>query len=70
MWRFINEKKAQISAEMIIVMAAILGIAVLLIVKLRKNATKTANKIDTTSKDLFSEIDKIDTNYKNDMNHD
>ena len=59
-FRFAKEKKAQISAEMIIVMAALLGIAILLITKLTKTAKDSTNTLGKKSDKLLTQIDKID----------
>jgi hypothetical protein len=59
---FFNEQKAQISAEMIIVLAALIAIAVVLVTKLRGSVEEGSAKIDEKSNELFNEIDNIDVN--------
>ncbi len=53
---FFKEEKAQISAEMIIVLAALIAVAVVLITKLTGTSTKAAESIDTKSTDLINKI--------------
>ncbi len=53
---FLNESKAQISAEMIIVLAALIAVAVVLITKLTGTSKKAADSIDTKSTDLINKI--------------
>ncbi|PIU22313.1 MAG: hypothetical protein COT14_01850 [Candidatus Diapherotrites archaeon CG08_land_8_20_14_0_20_30_16] len=59
---FLKESRAQISAEMIIVLAALLAVAIVLITKLTKTSTDAGEKIDTKTTDLITKIDCIDNN--------
>lgn len=56
---FLKDRKAQISAEMIIVLAALLAVAIVLITKLSGSSKQAAEKIDTKTNDLMTQIDDI-----------
>jgi len=60
--KFFEDKKAQISAEMIIVLAALLGIAVIVIRQVTSSVDKTAKTMDTKTDNLNNELDNIDSN--------
>jgi len=52
-WR---DSKCQISAEMIIILAAIVAIAAIVVTKLLKNTKEYTNAYDEKSKKLLDEI--------------
>lgn len=58
---FCQDKKAQISAEMIIVLAALIGIAIIVIKKLTESVSKTSNTLDTKADALNQDLEKIGT---------
>ncbi|MCD6478800.1 MAG: class III signal peptide-containing protein [Candidatus Diapherotrites archaeon] len=51
--------KAQISLEMILVLAALIVVALLVVSKLQSVASKASKTIDKRSEDLFEVIDDI-----------
>lgn len=53
------DNKAQISAELMIVMAAILAIAILFINSLRSSSNTASKKLADTGKKAIREISKI-----------
>ncbi|MFH0986960.1 MAG: class III signal peptide-containing protein [Candidatus Micrarchaeota archaeon] len=53
------DNRAQISAELLIITAAIVAIAVLLIASLRSTASDSNSKLESLSKSALSEIKKI-----------
>ena len=53
------DNKAQISTELLIVMAAILAIALLLISSLRTSAKSADTKLDANAKNAITEAGKI-----------
>ena len=57
---FHNEKRAQISIELIIVMAAVVAVVLLLVTQLQDSSEKGINKLAKKTKDVFDEIDAID----------
>jgi uncharacterized protein (UPF0333 family) len=54
-----SEAKAQISVELIIVLAAVVALVLVLVSQLQATGTKGAAKINEKTEDIFSEIDKI-----------
>jgi len=56
---FFNDKKAQLSAELIIILAAVVAIAALVIVQLRKTTNTASEKVDSKTEDIFNDIDQI-----------
>lgn len=54
-----KENKAQISIELIIIMAAVIAIVLLMVTKFQEFSTKGAQKFEAKADDVFSEIDKI-----------
>lgn len=56
---FFEDKKAQISAEMIIVLAALLAVAIILVTKLSSTSKQAAEKIDTKTEELLERIEDI-----------
>ena len=57
--KFFSEKKAQISIELIIVLAAVVALVLLFVSQLRTTSTKGTEAIDKQTKEIFDEIDKI-----------
>jgi uncharacterized protein (UPF0333 family) len=57
--KLIKEEKAQISAEMIILIAAIVAIVLVVITQLQKTTTKANKAVDKKADDVFKQIDKI-----------
>jgi len=58
--RIIKDEKAQISAEMIILIAAIIAIVLVVITQLQKTTTKANKTVDSKADDVFKKIEKID----------
>lgn len=55
----LSEEKAQISIELIIVLAAVVAIVLVLVSQLQKTSSSGAKKIDEKTKDIFDKIDEI-----------
>lgn len=55
----ILEEKAQISVELIIVLAAVVAVVLVLVNQLQATSNEGAEKLDKTAKDVFSKIDEI-----------
>jgi preprotein translocase subunit SecG len=53
------EEKAQISVELIIVLAAVVAVVLLLVTQLQETASQGATKMEKTAGDVFKKIDKI-----------
>jgi len=53
------EERAQISVELIIVLAAVVAVVLLLVTQLQETATEGSKKMDDTAEDIFKKIDKI-----------
>ena len=56
---FLKESRAQISAEMIIVLAALLAVAIILVTKLSGTSKQAANKVDEKTNSLLENIDDM-----------
>ncbi len=56
---FLKESRAQISAEMIIVLAALLAVAIVLITRLSSTSKQASEKIDEKTNELLTQIDDI-----------
>jgi uncharacterized protein (UPF0333 family) len=56
---FLSEERAQISVELIIVLAAVVAIVLILVSQLQETGTKGSEKIKQKTDDIFDEIDKI-----------
>jgi len=54
-----SEKKAQISIELIIVLAAVVALVLLFVSQLRDTSAEGTKAIDKKTKEIFDEIDKI-----------
>ncbi|MDD3159459.1 MAG: hypothetical protein PHQ98_00650 [Candidatus ainarchaeum sp.] len=57
--KLIKEEKAQISVELIIVLAAVVAVVLVLVSQLQSTSDQGAKKIEKTAKDVFEKIDKI-----------
>lgn len=55
----LQEEKAQVSIELIIVLAAVVAIVLVLVSQLQKTSASGAKKIDEKTKDIFDKIDEI-----------
>lgn len=55
-----KESKAQVSIELIIVLAAVVAIVLVLVSQLQKTSASGAKKIDEKTKDIFDKIDAIE----------
>jgi uncharacterized protein (UPF0333 family) len=53
------EQKAQISVELIIVLAAVVAVVLVLVSQLQATSEQGATKLEKTASDVFSKIDKI-----------
>ena len=51
--------RAQVSVEMIIVLAAVVALVLVLVSQLQKTGTEGAKKIDAKASDVFDKIDDI-----------
>lgn len=60
--RMCEESKAQISVEMIIVLAALIGIAIVIIRRLTNSASETSEILDKKTDVLTDEIENLDLN--------
>ncbi|MDD3178038.1 MAG: hypothetical protein PHR26_00805 [Candidatus ainarchaeum sp.] len=56
---FLKEEKAQLSAEMIILIAAIVAIILLVVTQLQKTTKKANEAVDKTTDDVFKKIEEI-----------
>lgn len=55
----LKEEKAQISVELIIVLAAVVAIVLLLVTQLQKTTAKGSQVIEKKTGDIFKEIEDI-----------
>lgn len=56
----LSETRAQISIELIIVMAAVVAVVLLLVTQLQDSSEKGVTKLARKTQDVFDEIDAID----------
>lgn len=56
---FAGEQKAQISAELIIVIAALVAVAMVLVSQLQKSAKQGSDALEKKTNAVWDEIDKI-----------
>ncbi len=56
---FFTEQKAQISVELIIVLAAVVAVVLLLVTQLQETSTEGSKKFEETAEEVFSKIDEI-----------
>lgn len=54
------ENRAQISIELIIVMAAVVAVVLLLVTQLQSSSKEGITKLEKKTQDIFDEIEKID----------
>jgi uncharacterized protein (UPF0333 family) len=57
--KILTENKAQISAEMIILLAAIIAIVLLVVTQLQKTTQKANTTVEKTADDVFKKIENI-----------
>lgn len=57
---FFSQERAQISIELIIVMAAVVAVVLLLVTQLQDSSEKGVTKLARKTQDVFDEIDAID----------
>jgi len=57
--KFLFEKRAQISVELIIVLAAVVALVLLLVSQLQETSEEGAKVIEEKSKKIFKEIEEI-----------
>ena len=56
---FLGDSRAQISVELIIVLAAVVALVLLLVSQLQQTSTEGAKIIEKKSQEIFDEIEKI-----------
>lgn len=56
---FLRDEKGQLSAELLLVLAAVVAVAVLLITQLRETGTQSKKALEKETKDFLEELDKI-----------
>ncbi len=56
---FFIEEKAQISVELIIVLAAVVAVVLVLVSQIQATSEQGASKLEKTASDVFSKIDEI-----------
>lgn len=54
-----QESRAQISVEMLIVLAAVVAVVLVLVSQLQKTGVEGAKKIEAKAEDVFDKIDDI-----------
>ena len=59
MRKIFSEQKAQISIELIIVLAAVVALVLLFVSQLKETSSDGTKVIDKKTKEIFDEIDKI-----------
>ena len=59
-FHLLSESRAQISIEMILVMAAVVAVVLLLVTQIQGSSEKGVNKLKQKTEDIFREIDQID----------
>jgi len=57
--RYLEDNVAQISAEMIIVLAALLAVAIILVTKLSSTSKQAADKVDEKTTSLLEKVDDM-----------
>ena len=57
---FFQEERAQISVELIIVLAAVVAVVLILVSQLQATSTEGSKKLKDTSESIFKKIDDID----------
>lgn len=56
---FLREEKAQISVELIIVLAAVVAVVLVLVSQLQSTSEQGSKKLEETAGEVFSKIDEI-----------
>ena len=56
---FFKEEKAQISVELIIVLAAVVAVVLILVSQLQATSQQGSQKLEKTAEDVFKKIDEI-----------
>ncbi len=56
---FLSEEKAQISVELIIVLAAVVAVVLVLVSQLQATSDEGSKKLKDTAEDVFKKIDDI-----------
>ena len=57
--RILREERGQLSAELLLVLAAVVAVAVLLITQLRETGTASKKALEKETKEFLEELDKI-----------
>lgn len=57
--KFFSDERAQASAEMLIILAALIAVAVVLVVQLQNTAAKASNASDAKMDKAIDELNKI-----------
>ncbi len=57
--KILFEEKAQISVELIIVLAAVVAVVLVLVSQLQATSTQGSQKLEKTAEDVFKKIDDI-----------
>jgi hypothetical protein len=55
----LREENAQISVELIIVLAAVVAVVLVLVSQIQSTSEQGAEKLESTAGDVFSKIDEI-----------
>jgi len=58
--KLIDDTKAQISAEMIILLAALIAIVLVIVTQMQKTTAKANKSVEGTADKIFDKIDDID----------
>ncbi len=58
--KLITDTKAQISAEMIILLAALIAIVLVIVTQMQKTTAKANKSVEGTADKIFDKIDDID----------
>ena len=56
---FLREEKAQISVELIIVLAAVVAVVLVLVSQLQATSEQGSEKLEKTANEVFNKIDEI-----------
>jgi uncharacterized protein (UPF0333 family) len=54
-----SQERAQISVELIIVLAAVVAVVLVLVSQLQATSTEGSKKLEETAEDVFKKIDEI-----------
>lgn len=58
-YNIFKESKAQISVELIIVLAAVVAVVLILVSQLQETSNEGSKKLEETSENIFKKIDDI-----------